>query len=448
VKPFTAAVAQPEAPPLEGPLMAVAVSVTDQRDGDFEFFATPHTGVTGLPLAGATTNVLFGLLDSGSSTHLVSYLDALDIGLQGEILSGNTFGVSGADGVPVDLDVSLPVGFFAHGIQDLDGGGNPVPSIMLGQGNFACGVNTFDNYLIGADLPTLIGAPFLYFYPAYIRNSEPVEASVLGNAISSPSITFYDNPLDPSIPVLPHKIFLETRPTGGSAVGYVFSFDGLPSLPSTIIGASAGSLFFTASSMTFKEGSNTSSGKMVVDTGAQATLISEIAAAELGLDLVTPDFEVEVKGIVDTVIAPGFYLDSASIPAGGGPVSWTNIPVVVLNVDSPEGGTLYGIFGSNLTASRDLVFNGAASPPYLGLTLPIVSPVIRIMAIRPTGPGAVEVDWRAEPAPPVLYLETCTNLAVSVPDWTVVATNELATIYGTMSVSGLPSPNFFRLRTP
>ncbi len=437
-----------ERPALEGPVMTIAIAVTDQRDGEFEFFATPHTGVTGSALPGATTNVVFGLLDSGSSTHLFSYPDALGVGLGGSFLSGNTFQVSGADGGVADLDLSVPVGCFAHGIQDLDSGGHPQPSLMLGQGNFACGVNTLANVGLGIGLPTLVGAPFLYFYPAYIRNSALVQSGVLDTDVSSPSITFYDDPLDPQLPVLAHKIFMEVRPIGASGVAYVFLFDGLPIAPSTILGASAGSLFFTASAMSFHEGANGSSGKMVVDTGAQATLLSEIAAAELGLDLPNPDFEVEVQGIVNTVTAPGFYIDSASIPAGGGAVSWTNVPVIILNVASPEGGTLYGILGNNLTASRDLVFNGAAEPPYLSVTDPIVSPRIKITGIRRTGPDSAEVDWHAEPAQPVLHLERCTALGSATPNWTVVATNPLPTINGTMSVTGLTSPNFFRLKAP
>ena len=438
-----------EAPPLEGPVIAVAISVTDQRQDEFTWTATDQVGRSGAALPGATKSVILGLLDSGSGTHLVSYPDALAMGIQGTFLSEDTFQVSGVDEVDVDLDISMPTGYFVQGLQDLDNNGNPQPSLMFGQGNFAAGVNSFANFESGIKTPTVIGAPFFISFPVYIRNSQPVQASALGNGISSPSVTFYDGPLDPQIPVLAHKIFLETRPTGPTDVTYLpdvnDDLDFFPGSPSAIL---SGSLFFTASSMTFHQGVNTTSGKMVVDTGAQATLISEIAAAELDLDLQNPDFEIEVQGLAETIIAPGFYVDSASIPAGGGAVSWTNVPVVVLNVASPEGGTLFGIFGSNLTAKRDIVFNGAASTPYLSVTEPIVSPRIKISAIRPTGPGSAEVDWHAEPAPPVLYLEVCTNLASNPPEWMPVATNDLSTINGTLTVTGLGPNSFFRLQAP
>ena len=436
-------------PPLEGPIMIVPITLTDQRSPEFEFFATAHAGVDGSPLPGATANVALAVLDSGAGTHLVSYPDSVAFGLQGSYLTENTFQAGGVDGT-VDLAVSQPVGFFVHGLQDLDPSGNPQPSLMFGQGNFACGVNTLGNYELGSDVPTLIGAPFMLYFAASIRNSEPLHVEVLGKSVSSPSITFFADPADPQIPVLAHKIFLETRPTGEPAVAYLFLFDAQPYAPSTILaGQSASALFFTASSMSFTEGANISSGKMMVDTGAQATLLSEIAAAELDLDLQNPDFEVEVQGLSGgTVTAPGFYIDSATIPAGGGAVSWANIPVIILNLPSPEGGTLYGIFGNNLTATRDLVFNGAASPPYLGVTAPIVSPVLTITAVRPTGSGGAEIDWRAEPAPPVLYLDMCEDLGLTPPAWTTVATGELPTITGTMTVTGPLSRNYFRLWTP
>ena len=434
--------------------MRVAITVTDQRQADdLDWVATAHTGVSGSALPGATTNFVIALLDSGASTHLMSYTDALSLGLQGSYLSaGYTFTVSGVDNVPVDLDVSMPVGFFAQGLQDLDNNGNPQPALMFGQGNFVGGVNSLDNYDLGIDTPTVIGAPFLLYFPAYIRNSQPVQLPGSGNEMSSPSITFYDSPSNVNIPTLAHRIYLEAM--SSATVEYIpdvtENLDFVPQFPSTIVGtANAGMLFFTASAMTFRQGTNTSSGQVVVDTGAQATLISEVAAAELGLNVLNPDFEIEVQGLVNTVMAPGFYVDSASLPAGfGSPVSWSHIPVVVLNVGSPNGGIVFGIFGSNLTAKRDMVFNGAASQPYLDVTDSIVVPRIMITAIRSTGPNSAEVDWHAEPAPPVLYLEACTNLVANPPGWHSVATNTLSTINGTLSVTGLTSRNFFRLVAP
>jgi hypothetical protein len=140
-------------------------------------------------------------------------------------------------------------------------------------------------------------------------------------------------------------------------------------------------------------------------------------------------------------------VDAARLAAQGGALVWGRVPVIILNVASPEGGTLFGIFGSNLIATRDMVFNGADSPPYLDLTEPIVSPVLRVTGTRMTA-NSIEIDWRAEPAPPTLRLEATPDITANPPQWISVATNELATITGTMSVTGLVSRQFFRLVAP
>lgn len=429
--------------------MQVAITITDLRGEAFDIIGTAETGLSGSLLPGHTTNVIFGQLDSGSGTHLVSYPGAVASGLQGSYLTENTSAAGGVDG-SVDLVVTQPVGFFAQGLQDLDAQGHPQSGSMLGEGNFSGLVNTADNVASGANIPTLIGAPFLLNYPAYIRNSQPIQPRGSTNGYSTPSITFYSSPTDPSLPVLAHKVFLQVRPVGQPVVAYFILLDENPYAPSTIIsGQGASALFFTASAMTLHKGANVSSGPMVVDTGAQATLLSEIAAAELDLDLLNPDFTVQVQGLVTNLTAPGFYIDYATIPAGGGGLTWTNMPVVILNVESPEGGTLFGIFGSNLTANRDLLFNGAASTPYLGLTDPIVSPLMRITAVRRTGASTGEIDWHAEPAPPVMYLERSTNSLSGNPlNWTVVATNTDGTINGTFSVAPFVPGSYYRLQAP
>ena len=164
--------------------MAVAVTITDVNEGEFEFAATAHAGVDGSPLIpGSYFPLAVSLLDSGAATHLVSYPDALRLGLEGDRLTANTFAAEGAGG-SVDLGISYPMGFFAHGLQDLDQAGNVRTNRMLGQGNFACGVNSLLNQEAGSDIPTVLGAPFLLFYPAHIRNSQPVETSILGRQFS------------------------------------------------------------------------------------------------------------------------------------------------------------------------------------------------------------------------------------------------------------------------
>jgi hypothetical protein len=55
---------------------------------------------------------------------------------------------------------------------------------------------------------------------------------------------------------------------------------------------------------------------------------------------------------------PGFYIDRLEIPALGDWISFSNVPVVLLDVSSPEGGTLDGIIGMNLFSDFNLILRG------------------------------------------------------------------------------------------
>jgi len=97
----------------------------------------------------------------------------------------------------------------------------------------------------------------------------------------------------------------------------------------------------------------------MLDTGAQVSVIGSKIAARLALDISNPNFEVEIQDVTgETVIAPGFYIDSVDIPALGEWLSFTNVPVVLLDISSPEGGTLDGVIGMNLFVSFNLVLRG------------------------------------------------------------------------------------------
>ncbi len=57
-------------------------------------------------------------------------------------------------------------------------------------------------------------------------------------------------------------------------------------------------------------------------------------------------------------MAPGFYVDVIQIPALGEWFTARNVPMVLLDVTSPEGGTLDGIVGMNLFVNFNLVVRG------------------------------------------------------------------------------------------
>jgi len=97
------------------------------------------------------------------------------------------------------------------------------------------------------------------------------------------------------------------------------------------------------------------------------------------LNLQEPDFWEEIKDVAGSaVLSPGFYLDTIDIPALGAWLSYKNVPVVLFDVSSPEGGKLDGIIGMNLFTEFNLVLRGGG----LGfdddpsLTLELIAPSV------------------------------------------------------------------------
>ena len=444
----------PNHPPLEGPLARIAFTLTDKGGLDeFDFFVSAEYVLAGSPLPAALTNVAIGVLDSGAATTIISYPDSVDLGMSGSFVTDSTLPLGGIGG-QIEVDVSIPVGVFAHGVQDLGPGGAISNALLMGQGNFPCGVNTEYNYNNGSTLPTVIGAPFLTQFPVGVRNSQRMDILYRGETLSTPSVTVYTGPSDPALPTYSHQVFLELIPTGlgiPQFLAFPNFIDGgydfiLPALIDN-----AGSLFRTSSPLTtVSKGGVSRPVKLMVDTAAQATIISASVAADLGLNLVNPPFEIELQGFSGaTETVPGAYLDELYLPAAGGALVWSNVPVVVKSTTGPDGAVMDGIFGSNLLGNRDFVFNGVGNPDrFLDISDVVAFPDPEITAIRRQTNDTVEVDWLSHPAPPMMCMEATTNILDMPPSWSVVATGELATITGTMSVTGAPEHAIFRLVAP
>lgn len=152
--------------------------------------------------------------------------------------------------------------------------------------------------------------------PASVQNSQPVVIQRDGERISSPSVTFFTDPTDPLIPTYGHKIFLQQTPGGDPTVAFFalpdFGGGGYLALLPALIGQLSGSLFETSSaSLTVGEGTRSRTVRLLVDTGAQACILSESVAADLSLTVSDPDFEVEVDWLSEPA-APLLELDAAS----------------------------------------------------------------------------------------------------------------------------------------
>jgi hypothetical protein len=356
-----------DSPPIAGFVPWVAIAVTNERSEEFEVDAVPEASVVGNYLtSNPETDYAIGILDTGASAHIMGNAAATRAGLFDHIPSLITssfveiLGVTGS----VNVWVSQPIGLFIDGLGAIEPDGLILyDSWMVGESNVSICVG---DEVESPDLPTVVGAPLSVYFTAVFYNDQQVAIIRDGNEFTGPDILFYNND-DPCIPDYSNTIYLELRPTG-SVVQYFpnlfVDWDdpewGAPMSPSTIgeYGLSQ-SLFFTSRTDLAHGDITSQQKKFMFDTGAQLTVISESQAAELELDLADPNFEVEIMGVTgDFIIAPGFYIDSLKISATPKWLSFTHVPVIVLNIDSPEGGILEGIIGMNLFGDMNFYLCG------------------------------------------------------------------------------------------
>ncbi len=278
-----------------------------------------------------------------------------------DLITSNLIEISGATS-SVAAWVSQPLGLFIDGLGAIEPNGLLLDtSGMVGETNVSIAVA--QNPGTAPDLPTVIGTPLSVFFTTVFHNDQQITITRDSNEFTAPDIRFYESN-DPRIPTYSNIIPLELRPLGAVSVQYIPSLDDIfdfgpiaPGSPSIIIGNLAQSLFFVHSIDLYNNGKSAiDKDRFMLDTGAQITVIGSRIAARLELDPTNPDFEVEIQDVTGTItMEPGFYIDSVDIPAIGEWLSFTNVPVILLDIASPEGGTLDGIIGMNLFVEFNLV---------------------------------------------------------------------------------------------
>jgi predicted aspartyl protease len=353
-----------DSPAVDGFTPWIAISVTDAQTSDVlaPYDAIVEGAIVGNYLTShPESDYTIGIFDTGSSAHVMGYEAGNRTGISAGLLTSNTSTISGVTG-SVDAWVSQPLGIFIDGLRAIEPNGLLWDrSKMVGQSNVAIMVGQGGSPV---DLPTAIGSPMSVYFTAAFNNDTIVRRTLDGNDYNSPDIHIYPQD-DPCIPIYPNTIPMELRPLGASAVQYIslnivdpFSTD--PTGPSMIIGTSSQSVFFVAS-VDLYNGTHSAIDKtrFMLDTGAQVSVIGSRVASRLALNPAHPDFEVEIQGVTGEIsTAPGFYISAIDIPALGEWLSFTNIPVVLLDVSSPEGGTLDGIIGMNLFTDLNFTVRG------------------------------------------------------------------------------------------
>jgi predicted aspartyl protease len=384
-----------DAPPIDGFVPWIAVTATDAADEELVLDAVPHTSATGAFLAADPLNeYAIGIWDTGASISILGYADASRLGLfsaSPDYVTSSTVAITGVTG-SVDAWVSMPMGLFMDGLGAIDAvTGELDTSQMVGESNVSIGVGqaVFGDQ---PDLPTVMGAPMSVYFAGVVNNEQAWTVNYAGDQYTAPDIQFYDRD-DIAVPDHPITVPLELRPLGAVSVQYTPCVDtygcpdgfGTPQSPSIIIGNTSQSLFFVSSvDMYERRESAIDKDRFLLDTGAQISVIGNRVGARLGLDPNNPEFEVEVQGVSGEItLLPGYTIDKVEIPALGEWLSFTQVPVVLLDVASPEGGTLDGIIGMNLLLNYNFVLRGGGMfnqpDPTLELALII--------------PDAIDVDF-------------------------------------------------------
>ncbi len=360
-----------QAVPIDGFVPYVAIALTDKsRPGEFVFAHVLASSVVGNPLnAPLSQNYAIGILDTGGTVNVIGHCDRTTVGLTNAWLTGNTITIGGAGG-QVEADITQPLGMFVAGLQAID----PATLLLdttrlLGHWHVSAVVPPEPACGDLVDIPSTVGTALVAFRNVWIRNDHPRTIVRNGVTYTGPEVSVHV-PGDTTVPAYSHVVALDVRPTTlASALAtsaYFISFENLddfrtPGIPTALVDQE-GSLptggWFVASTW-IQEGARPEINKLfMVDTGAQICVVRSFVAGQLGLNPQQPEFTVEVAGVAgDITIAPGFYLDSLKIDTlGVDQLQFTQVPTIILDVPSVEGGILDGIIGTNVFYNRNLVF--------------------------------------------------------------------------------------------
>lgn len=229
----------------------------------------------------------------------------------------------------------------------------------------------------GVVLPNLIGTNTSSFYTSVVNYGDPQIVDYNDETIRTPAVTLLELG---QVSKPDRRIQMTLTPGALGAPAFLPNLAGgigggsgdFNENPSTPTVAGSFRLFPTVTN----NGAQRSRLEAIFDTGAQATIVSEQIAAELGFDVINddPDFVVRVAGVTgeNPDVVPGFYADEFVLPGTDGGLVLENVPLVVFNLTDPKDGvnTLPMLIGMNLFSNRDLTINPQSGDSYLGISDP------------------------------------------------------------------------------
>jgi hypothetical protein len=356
-------------PPLAGFSPLVVITTSDEYVPSDDLYEHELEGsYVGSPLnPPVEENYIIGVFDSGAEVDLIAGSSAQKLGLTGSQLSGYTFPIGGVGGT-IYADISEPIGIFACSLGAIDSAGQLNQNFLVGHSNVATIVAPeISCEETGEAITGVIGTPFLSFYTTVIRNDFPRKVHVNGQNISSPDVEILEQN-DPLIPEYSHKIAMSISGLATSAGYYPGEILELPTglasptlltaVPGTL--PTGGKFIATLFVLEGEPGplNPVQEMRVMLDTGAQSSIITPAMAANLSLPL-EGDFTVDVCGVGGLEPnVPGYYVDYVKINALGGALEFSNAPFVMLDlqIQDAAGNFLDGVLGMNFFWNRNLIF--------------------------------------------------------------------------------------------
>jgi hypothetical protein len=442
----------------------IGIGLTDQFKtlddvdlGGTFFIADPSNTIGGAQLGIAGTPYYdLAILDTGAATHILTQQAFAGFDLANPAPAKNFEGteiqtIGGVNGL-IDLDINDALGVYAAGLGDLD----PASTSQILKMNSAKlrGQTSFATLTAPSQwqLPNIIGLPMAAQHAIAILNSEPQIFEYQGRTMRTPQVELRN--LGSGGGGILRRTSLKLRPGIGFIQGplYVFNlglddilggeleFHEDPASPTVVENAG---LFVEVDLVRGALGFQDK--ELLLDTGADLTVISQLMAKRLGFDAVldTPDFFLEVEG-VDAVLGgvPGIFLDELNIDTIGGSFTLHNVPVAVIDLPNPNdpGNTLDGILGMHVFNGRNIVIDAnpaigqGGNAPSLYISDPITKNNNWATAAA-SGSWTVGGNWSPAETPDVLSDTTVAN--VSGGNQTATLASD-ATVFR-LTVAGTPT---------
>lgn len=414
--------------PIDGYLPMVAITLTDEFVDDIDFFPYPSVGLGGSPVS-STGSAYFdvALLDTGAAISLLTAGADAAFNLAGPY-PGETDGFRGTEFIPIggatgviQARVSDPLGLYATGLQTRTAAGDSLQINAVGiHGQTNTSVATLPST---SPLPNILGLSFASQYATRIRNSLPQVFELNGKTVRTPAVDFL--PLGSgNTHGISRRAPMNIEGASPSTPIYQLNIGGVlngddpwenPSVPTVVQGGH----FLNVNAT--NNGTSLGTQQFFFDTGASVTVLSELTALQLGIDvqLDAPDFTIEITGSGGgSGPVPGYYIDQFTILATGGSITHTNVPVLVLDVTNPAspGNVVPGIVGTNVLAGRDIIIDpnpslgGGGSSAGVYISDPVTTTSDWTSPI-PSTSWSSGANWSGGAAPTLLAIANLRNVS-------------------------------------